>query len=187
MKVTQYNDSLFYHFEHLLSVDQSCSEWLEIASEVRAKKGIDAHLKTVQRSTLCRLLLRQLREKGQINIQHHSFSHTQEISGVIISTDKNIFPGVDIEKTSRQVCSKAFSKFRNENDQELNPLKLWTQKEASFKAISNALALDSIPFSQIICQQNRFKFKNQVGHLKTIEIFLKKTSYTISLATLNMS
>ncbi len=65
-----------------------------------------------------------------------SISHTKKVAAALIADIKKYQSvGIDIEFLSRKMNPKIQKFFRHNEDQEENSLKLWSKKEAAFKAL----------------------------------------------------
>jgi 4'-phosphopantetheinyl transferase EntD len=142
------------------------SEWKQLVNSVL---GEAVHPKRVKGFCLSREALKQcLSERGiQIAIPDLiletfaalkdqnsltiSLSHTPEWGAAIIGDAKDfISVGIDIEPLERIVKAPILERISHPDDLKLTPLKIWTLKEASFKAIMNTGKFEhSVEFSSI--------------------------------------
>lgn len=91
-----------------------------------------------------------------------SISHTSGAGAAAVADRKSLLSlGIDIELTNRVVKNSIFERISNPGDISLEPIKIWTAKEAAFKAIMNGQRLNSlIEFSSIQILDNTWHHKD---------------------------
>ena len=116
-----------------------------------------------------------------------SISHTRG-AGAAVLADKNDYLslGIDIEWSTRQLKPESQKFFRNQDDKSTEDLlKLWTMKEAAFKALSPLGYPGVLVLSKIIIQNDEFwtsEKKEVVGKIETFKLPTNNRELYISVA-----
>lgn len=119
-------------------------------------------------------------EDLQINKHHHlekypdvlvSLSDTEKIGCAFIASEKlHRSIGVDIELCDRKMKDSVLKFFINADDKYSDPLQLWTQKEAAFKAISPFCHEQELNLKMIAVKDHTFVLKGSPDLTGTLSI-----------------
>ena len=117
-----------------------------------------------------------------------SISHTKNLLLVIVADSSNYKSiGVDLEYADRKISPRTSKYFVNKRDQVKTLLKLWTEKEAAFKAC--APLNDQITLlKQISIRNDQFSAETEYplhGSVSSIKVVIEERELIISLATLS--
>ncbi len=122
-----------------------------------------------------------------------SLSHTGRIGAALLAPiDKYPSVGIDIEPRDRKITQGAQKYFFNEHDREdLDPLEIWTKKEAAFKALSPVIGKfkwkKELLLKHIWIKRDKFGLmgrKKVLGKIIKLEKKLGEKNLLISLAFL---
>jgi 4'-phosphopantetheinyl transferase EntD len=114
-----------------------------------------------------------------------SLSHTDNHAMACIN-DKVKSLGVDFEDKKRALTDQMYKYFLNPNDQKnIEPLKLWVIKEASFKAISPFVsAQEKLVLGKISIKDGTFNYKNFKGNFLVSETSIDDSEFFFAIAYL---
>lgn len=120
-----------------------------------------------------------------------SISHTKGLGAAIISDGvEEEAVGIDVELMTREIKEGALKFFVRDDDEKMEPLTLWTRKEAAYKAldpIKEKLGITKTPLTlkDIWVRGSEFGFGNTkapIGTLTTEAVEKDNLSYLLSTA-----
>lgn len=100
------------------------------------------------------------------------FSLSHSGSYVIFSSDE-LPLGIDIQ-LNKELNEKTIKKIVNKNESHLNPIKVWSLKEAFVKCLGTGF---NLPLSEYEVKEGRFQYQNNIYYSTCLEI----DNYVISL------
>lgn len=109
-----------------------------------------------------------LRMKPEILV---TLSHTQNFAVAWVATQvqyKSV--GVDLELCQRKMKSNTLKFFVNSDDEYSDPLKLWVQKEAAFKALSPLNPIQDLTLKMITIKDQHFSLKEKNAFAGTVSL-----------------
>lgn len=117
-----------------------------------------------------------------------SLSHSRNFAVAFIAS-QNCYQsiGVDIELRQRKMQPNVLKFFINSDDEYLDPLELWVQKEAAFKAISPMIATPNLTLKMITIKKQSFSLsikKEFTGTVSLEKIIYKNEEFLLAKAFL---